>query len=122
LILVFPALFAAGMSLVDTTDSIVMVGAYGWAFTKPIRKLFYNLTITFVSVLVAVAIGGIETLGLLADRFSFHGAFWDLIGALNDNWATLGYVIVGVFAASWLVSLTIYRLKRYDEIDVRSSS
>src|SRR5277367_6694611 len=70
-ILVFPALFAAGMSLIDTTDNILMLGAYGWAFVKPVRKLYYNLTITLVSVVVAVAVGGIESLGLLADQFGF---------------------------------------------------
>ena len=122
LILVFPALFTAGMSLVDTTDSILMVGAYGWAFTKPIRKLFYNMTITLVSVAVAIAIGGIETLGLIADQFKLGGAFWDLIGDLNGHWGALGYVIIGLFGASWLVSLAIYRIKRYDEIDIRLSS
>ena len=121
-ILVFPALFTAGMSLVDTTDSILMVGAYGWAFTKPIRKLFYNMTITIVSVAVAIAIGGIETLGLIANQFNLRGAFWDLIGHLNDNWGAIGYVIIGLFGASWLVSLAIYHIKRYDEIDVRVSS
>jgi high-affinity nickel-transport protein len=122
LILVFPALFTAGMSLVDTTDSILMVGAYGWAFTKPIRKLFYNMTITLVSVAVAIAIGGIETLGLIADQFKLGGAFWDLIGDLSGHWGALGYVIIGLFGASWLVSLAIYRIKRYDEIDIRLSS
>lgn len=122
LVLVFPALFTVGMSLVDTTDSILMVGAYGWAFTKPIRKLFYNMSITLVSVAVAIAIGGIETLGLIADQFNLRGAFWKMIGTLNDNWGTLGYVIIGLFGASWLGSFAIYRLKRYDEVDIRVSS
>jgi high-affinity nickel-transport protein len=76
-ILVFPALFTAGMSLVDTTDSVLMLGAYGWAFMKPIRKLFYNLTIAFVSVVVAIVIGGIETLGLISDQFDLQGPFGD---------------------------------------------
>src|ERR1700726_2234137 len=67
---VFPVLFTAGMTLVDTTDGILMVGAYGWAFIKPIRKLYYNLTITFVSVVVALIVGGIEAVGLLRDRFN----------------------------------------------------
>ena len=117
-VLVFPALFAAAMALVDTTDSVLMVGAYGWAFTKPLRKLFYNMTITLVSALVAVVIGGIETLGLMADQLTLRGAFWDMIGDLNDNWGALGYAIIGLFAASWLGSLAIYRIKRYDEIEV----
>jgi high-affinity nickel-transport protein len=104
---------------VDTTDSVLMVGAYGWAFTKPLRKLFYNLTITLVSIVVAMVIGGIEMLGLVADQFNLQGAFWELIGDLNDNWGALGYAIIGLFVVSWLASLAYYRAKRYDEIDVR---
>ena len=69
----FPALFTAGMSLIDTTDGVLMLGAYGWAFMKPIRKLYYNITITAVSVIVAVLIGGIETLGLIGDTFKRRG-------------------------------------------------
>ena len=72
-IMVFPALFTAGMALIDSTDSILMLGAYGWAFVKPIRKLYYNMTITFVSVIVAVFIGGIEALGLIGDQFKLQG-------------------------------------------------
>ena len=120
-ILVFPALFTAGMSLVDTTDSILMLGAYGWAFVKPIRKLFYNMTITAVSVVVALLVGSIEALGLVSDKLNLQGGFWDFIGALNDNFGTIGYLIIGVFAASWLISAVIYRLNRYDEIEVRSN-
>jgi high-affinity nickel-transport protein len=99
-----------------------MVGAYGWAFTKPLRKLFYNMTITLVSIVVAVAIGGIETLRLIADQLSLSGTFWDLIGDLSEHWGALGYAIIGLFAASWLLSLAIYRLKGYDAIEVRVSS
>ncbi|HYB08495.1 MAG TPA: HoxN/HupN/NixA family nickel/cobalt transporter [Alphaproteobacteria bacterium] len=119
-ILVFPALFTAGMSLVDTTDSILMLGAYGWAFMKPVRKLFYNMTITLVSVLVAVVVGGIETLGLMVDQFNLQGAFWDAVGDLNDNFGLLGYVIIGVFVFSWIASIAIYRLRGYDRIEVRT--
>ncbi len=67
-ILIFPALFTAGMTLLDTTDSVLMVRAYGWAFVKPVRKLYYNMTITFVSVVVAVVVGGIEALGLIGEQ------------------------------------------------------
>ena len=108
--MVFPALFTAGMSLIDTTDGVLMLGAYGWAFTKPIRKLYYNLTITFVSVLVAVLIGGIEALGLLADRLNLEGPFWRYVGALNENFGSLGYLIIAIFVGSWLVSIAVYRL------------
>jgi high-affinity nickel-transport protein len=117
-ILVFPALFTAGMSLVDTLDSTLMVGAYDWAFVKPIRKLYYNMIITAVSVLIALLVGGIETLGLLADKLSLEGPFWDAVNNLNDNFGVLGFVIVGIFILSWLVSVAIYRWKGYDEIEV----
>jgi nickel/cobalt transporter (NiCoT) family protein len=114
---VFPMLFTAGMTLVDTTDGILMVGAYGWAFMKPIRKLYYNLTITFVSVIVALLVGGIEAIGLLKDQLNLTGGFWDLIGSLNDNFGTLGFVIIGVFVLSWVGSVIIYRVKGFDRLE-----
>jgi len=116
-ILVFPVLFAAGMSLIDTTDNILMLGAYGWAFVKPIRKLYYNITITSVSVVVALVVGGIEALGLLGEHFHFEGWFWDSVARLNDNFGTLGYFIVGLFALSWIVSIAVYKWRRFDELD-----
>ncbi len=119
-IMVFPALFAAGMSLVDTTDGILMVGAYNWAFLKPIRKLYYNMTITLISVLVALIIGGIEVLGLVARSVQPTGRLWHVVGALNGNFGTLGFVIIGLFIASWIVSVAIYRLKGYDRIEVKT--
>jgi high-affinity nickel-transport protein len=117
-IMVFPALFTAGMALIDTTDSILMLGAYGWAFAKPLRKLFYNITITSVSVLVALIVGGIETLGLIQGEFNLSGPFWDPVAALNNNFGTLGYVIIGIFMVSWIVSVALYKMKRYDDIEV----
>ena len=116
-ILAFPVLFAAGMSLVDTTDGVLMLGAYEWAFVRPIRKLYYNLTITLISILVALLIGGIEALGLLAGRLRLSGGFWTLIGHLNDNFNDLGFAIIGIFAASWAVSMLIYRIKGYDRLE-----
>ncbi len=121
-IMVFPALFAAGMSLVDTTDGILMLGAYDWAFVKPVRKLYYNLTITLVSVAVAFLVGGIEALGLLGAQFDLSGWFWDGIGALNDNFNSLGFAIVGVFIAAWVGSVLIYRYKGLDRIEVTDAS
>jgi high-affinity nickel-transport protein len=119
-ILVFPTLFAAGMALIDSTDSILMLGAYGWAFVKPIRKIYYNMTITLVSVLVALLVGGIEVLGLIGNHFKIQGAIWDLVGSLNNNFGTIGFVIIGVFVLSWTASILIYRVKRYDEIEVNT--
>jgi high-affinity nickel-transport protein len=120
-LLVFPALFTAGMTLIDSTDGVLMLGAYGWAFMKPVRKLYYNITITAVSVVVAVLIGGVETLGLIGDTFKLAGPFWDAIGALNDNFGVLGYLIIGVFAAGWLASALIYRAKGYDRLEVNTA-
>jgi high-affinity nickel-transport protein len=117
-ILVFPVLFAAGMSLIDTTDNILMLGAYGWAYIKPIRKLYYNLTITCVSVIVALVVGGIEALGLLGGQFHLQGTFWGLIGRLNGNFGVLGYCIVGIFALSWVVSIAIYKLRRFEDLEL----
>jgi high-affinity nickel-transport protein len=117
-ILVFPTLFTAGMALVDSTDSILMLGAYGWAFVKPIRKLYYNMTITFVSIVVALVIGGIEALGLIGDEMGWKGPFWDMMDSLNNNFGMIGFVIIGVFVVSWIASLIIYRMNKYDEIEV----
>jgi high-affinity nickel-transport protein len=117
-ILVFPALFTVGMSLVDTTDSILMLSAYGWAFVKPIRKLYYNMTITFVSVVVALLVGSIEALGLAEAQFGLTGAFWDGISALNDNFGVIGYLIIAVFVVSWMVSAVIYQVFGYDRLEV----
>lgn len=117
-IMVFPALFSAGMSLIDTLDGHLMLGAYGWAYLKPIRKIYYNMTITLVSVIVAVVIGGIEALGLIGDQLKLQGPVWDAIGTLNDNFGTLGYIIIGIFVLSWIASVLIYRAKRFDELDV----
>jgi nickel/cobalt transporter (NiCoT) family protein len=122
-ILVFPALFTAGMSLMDTTDSVLMVGAYGWAFVKPIRKLYYNLTITAVSIIVALVVGGLEVLNLIGGQLGLTsgGGFWGAIGAINDNFGILGYIVLGIFVLSWLISFLIYRAKGYDEIEVATS-
>jgi high-affinity nickel-transport protein len=113
-LLIFPVLFAVGMTLVDTTDGVLMLGAYGWAYRNPMRKLFYNLTITSVSVLVALLVGGVETLGLIADQFHLQGVFWNAISDLNDNFGALGYGIVALFIVSWGISLLVYRFRRYD--------
>ncbi len=105
------------MALVDTTDGILMLGAYEWAFIRPVRKIYYNLTITLVSVVVAVLIGGIETLGLISDQLGLTGPVWDTIGMLNDNFNNLGFFIIGVFIVSWVLSIVIYRVKGYDRLE-----
>jgi high-affinity nickel-transport protein len=117
-ILVFPALFTAGMSLVDTADSALMTGAYGWAFIKPIRKLWYNLTITAASAIVAIFIGGIEALGLIFNKLGLEGGAWGVIGNLNDNLVWFGYSVVGIFVLSWIISVAVYRARGYDRLAV----
>ena len=117
-VLLFPLLFASGMSLVDTTDSVLMLGAYGWAFQKPIRKLYYNVTITSVSVVIAFGVGGLEALGLASEHFQFKGGFWEFVASLNRSFGTIGYAIIALFVASWIISVAIYRVRRFDEIRV----
>jgi high-affinity nickel-transport protein len=108
-VLVFPALFASGMALVDTADSALMVSAYRWAFVDPLRKLWYNLTITGASVAVALFIGGIEALGLIADRLDLSGGMWTLVDGLNESLANVGFAVIALFAVAWLVSVVLYR-------------
>jgi nickel/cobalt transporter (NiCoT) family protein len=120
--LAFPALFTAGMALVDTADSILMVGAYGWAAVRPLRKLWYNLTITAASVIVALLIGGVEALGLLVDQFGLSGGIWSVIARLNTDLANFGFAVVGIFVAAWGISAVIYRLKGYDRLPAVATS
>lgn len=108
-VMIFPALFTAGMTLVDTTDSVLMVGAYGWAFLNPLRKLWYNLTITAISVVVALLIGGIEALGLVGNKFQLEGAFWVAVSDVSESLSNFGYLVVGLFLTSWTLSFAIYR-------------
>jgi high-affinity nickel-transport protein len=117
-IMIFPLLFSAGMSLVDTIDGHLMLGAYGWAYMKPIRKIYYNMSITLISIFVAVLVGGVEALGLLASRLGLSGSFWDFISMLNDNFGTLGYFIIIVFVVSWLISVFIYKINRLDSLQI----
>ncbi len=117
-ILIFPALFTAGMSLLDTTDGILMLGAYGWAYEKPIRKLFYNLNITLISVIIALVVGSLEALNILATELNLSGPVWNQIGNLNNSFGLLGVFIVLLFLVSWAFSTIIYKVKRYDEFEV----
>jgi high-affinity nickel-transport protein len=112
-ILCLPVLFAAGMALLDTIDGSFMNFAYEWAFSKPVRKVYYNLTITGLSVAVALIIGTVEVLGLVADKADLHGAFWDWAGGLDLN--IVGYLIVGLFFGTWLVAMTVWRFGNIEE-------
>jgi nickel/cobalt transporter (NiCoT) family protein len=119
--MIFAALFTAGMALVDAADSVLMVGAYSWAFVNPLRRLWYNLTITTAAVVVALLIGGLEALGLLVDRLGLEGRGWRAIAALNDDMADVGFIVIGAFALCWAVSAMVYRWKRYDRVALDGS-
>jgi high-affinity nickel-transport protein len=112
-VLCLPILFAAGMSLMDSIDGSFMNFAYGWAFSKPVRKVFYNLTITGLSVAIAMVIGTLELGGLLASQLRLSGSFWNWFENININF--LGFVIVGLFVATWVLALTIWRFGRIEE-------
>ena len=116
--LLMPFLFTCGMVAVDTTDGIAMRYAYGWAFLKPIRKIYYNLTVTIISVLVAFVIGGLEVLSVLAQELSLSGPFWGALSAVNAEsaWEYVGFGIVALFVVTWLVAMAIYRYRRYEEV------
>jgi high-affinity nickel-transport protein len=116
-IMVFPLLFTAGMMLADTTDGVLMLGAYGWAFVKPVRKLYYNLNITLISVVVAVVVGGIEVLQVVSGELNLSGPAWDFINNTLDL-GNVGFFIVAILLLSWLVSTVVYRVKKYEDIEV----
>jgi nickel/cobalt transporter (NiCoT) family protein len=112
-ILALPILFAAGMCLFDTIDGTFMNFAYGWAFSEPVRKVYYNITITGLSILVAFVIGGVELLGLMSQQLGLDGGFWTYLQNANIN--TLGFVIVGLFVGTWAVALAVWKLGRIEE-------
>jgi high-affinity nickel-transport protein len=112
-ILSLPVLFAAGMCLFDTLDGCFMNFAYDWAFANPVRKVFYNLTITGLSVAVAFFVGTIEILGLIGQEVNLSSPFWDFVRGFNIN--TAGFVIVGLFVATWAAALLYWRLARVEE-------
>lgn len=113
MILVLPFMFTCGMVLVDTTDGVAMRLAYGWAFINPIRKIYYNLTVTVISVLVALAIGTVEILQVLVSELGLTGAAWSWLGALDFE--TIGFLIIFIFVFSWLISLGYWKYRRLDE-------
>jgi high-affinity nickel-transport protein len=111
-ILCLPVLFAAGMSLLDTIDGSFMNFAYGWAFSEPLRKVYYNLTITALSVAIAFVVGTIELLAIVPNQLGLHGGFWSWARGVDLN--ALGYCIAGLFALTWLLSLAIWRFGRIE--------
>jgi high-affinity nickel-transport protein len=115
-IIVLPLAFTAGMSLIDTLDGIFMLGAYGWAYVKPIRKLYYNMNITFISVVIALFIGSIEGMQVIFSQLKLTGGFFDLIN--NLDFGNLGYIIIIAFLLSWIISIFIYKFKGYDHLDL----
>ncbi|MDT9696578.1 MULTISPECIES: HoxN/HupN/NixA family nickel/cobalt transporter [Streptomyces] len=112
-ILCLPVLFAAGMSLLDTIDGSFMNFAYSWAFSNPVRKVFYNITITGLSVAAALIIGTVELLSIAAEKLSLHGAFWDWVGRIDLN--SVGYAVVLLFVVTWAAALLIWRYGRIEE-------
>ena len=114
MILVLPFMFTCGMILVDTTDGLTMRVAYGWAFLNPIRKIYYNLTVTVISVLVALAIGTAELLQVIANELKLTGAFWNLLSDLDFE--TIGFGIIIIFLTSWLLSVAVWKYRRLDEV------
>lgn len=116
MVLVLPFLFTCGMVIADTTDGVTMALAYGWAFLKPARKIYYNLTITIVSILVAFAVGAVEVLQVLSSELHLSGGLWNTLNGVNFE--SLGFLIVAIFVASWIVSIAVYKYKRFEEIAV----
>ncbi|MGB6206519.1 HoxN/HupN/NixA family nickel/cobalt transporter [Mycobacterium sp.] len=112
-IVCLPVLFTAGMCLLDTIDGSFMNFAYGWAFSNPVRKVYYNITITGLSVLVAVLVGGVELLGLLAQQLGWTGGFWRWLGGIDLN--AIGFVIVGLFVVTWVGAVLVWRYARIEE-------
>lgn len=113
MILILPFMFTCGMVLLDTTDGVAMRRAYGWAFLKPIRKVYYNLTLTVISVMVALAIGTVEVIQVFSLELRPRGEFWSWITGLS--FSEIGYFIVAIFAVTWIVSMAYYRFKGIED-------
>ena len=118
-LLALPLLFAAGMTLMDTTDGVFMAKAYGWAFSNPVRKIYYNLSTVALGVVVAASIGALQYLHVVADHTDMHGTFWEWLDALD--FAVLGYAIVATFMLFWVASVVWYKLRRIDQRYVTGS-
>jgi high-affinity nickel-transport protein len=112
-VLSLPLLFAAGMCLMDTIDGAFMSKAYGWAFGNPVRRIYYNITVTGLSVAVALAIGGLEVLQAVSQRFALEGGFWTTVGGVD--FSSLGYAIVALFVLTWVASGVMWRVRHIEE-------
>ena len=117
MVLILPIMFTLGMVLVDTTDGVTMCMAYGWAFVKPIRKIYYNLTITVISVLVAFIIGGVELLQVFSGELNLQGPFWSWLTRLDFE--TIGYGIISIFVVSWIASMALWKYKHFEDEGLR---
>jgi high-affinity nickel-transport protein len=120
MILLFPCLFTVGMLTIDATDGVLMLRVYGWAFIKPLRKLYYNMMLTLTSTLLALIIAAIGIGSLIQENLHMDGFFWAAIHELHESYTGLGYVIISVFVLSWLGSEALYRMKGYDALDAAS--
>ncbi|CAG8536588.1 11230_t:CDS:2 [Ambispora gerdemannii] len=116
-ILFFPLLFTAGMALVDTIDGILSLGTYTWAYINPVRKIYYNLVITFLSVAVAFSIGGIELLNIISEKADLNGPFWNFFANLGEDFGTIGYAILGLFILTFILAKLYYNFAGYDKLE-----
>ena len=114
-IIILPLTFTCGMVLVDASDGVLMRVAYGWAFLNPLRKIYYNLTVTLISILVAMVIGTLELLSVLANELRLSGPFWTSLG--NLNFESIGYGIITIFLSAWIVSLAYWKYKQFDKLN-----
>ncbi|WP_433703950.1 HoxN/HupN/NixA family nickel/cobalt transporter [Paraburkholderia sacchari] len=121
-ILVFPALFTAGMTLVDSTDNVLMVHAYDWAMDDPKRKLYYNASITLVSALAAIALGGVEAAGLIGEKLGASGGLWSAVAGVNAHFGEIGYALVALFIACWIGSVLFHRWRRPGLVELAAQS
>ncbi|KAF0551610.1 HoxN/HupN/NixA family nickel/cobalt transporter [Gigaspora margarita] len=117
LIMIFPLLFTSGMALIDTLDGILMLETYSWALINPVRKLYYNFTITLLSVIIAFVIGFIEFIDVIGNIFNFDGPFWDFFDYLNDHFFTIGCAIIGSFVITWCIAKLIYKFGGYETLE-----
>ncbi|KAG9305213.1 hypothetical protein G9A89_010721 [Geosiphon pyriformis] len=113
----FPLLFTAGMALIDTLDGILMLGTYTWAYVNPIRKVYYNLVVTLLSILVAFIVGTIELLAIIGEKFELKGKFWEFFGALGEHFGIIGYLIIGLFILTFIMAKVYYRCAGYHMLE-----